>query len=572
MAINFPNSPSNGDIFGNYTYDSSIPGWRKTPENSASLPAGTIVQWPGATAPANWLICDGAAISRTEYASLFAAVGVQYGAGNGTTTFNLPNLKGRVAVGFDALQSEFDVLGEVGGAKTHTLTASEMPSHTHTFSGTTSSNGSHSHTSSSGTGFITDLGAGTVLNTASGGNYGFRNNGSSTASAGDHTHTYSGTTSSSGSGSSHNNLQPYIVLNYIIKTSAGITSGDSELATRVGVVENQNNLTPMSYNYVINGAFDIWQRGTSFTGAVTQYCADRWKIGRTSNVSGYTLSRSTDTPLGFKYSAKLQRNSGDTQINRLDFTTNFETAGIDLAGKTITISFYAKKGENFSGTELAVYTASSSVNPESVTYNSGGAYNSGNANLEGSTNSVAFTSSWARYSVQTTIASTANALQIRFGWNPSGTGGADDSVYITGVQLEEGSYATAFRRNAPSIQAELAACQRYYYRVIGLGTQSSFGSGMVNTTTQGLVYIPFPVTMRTAPSATLDTTGVAANYGIYSAPLNGALNAVPTSNTAYASANGGTVSWTVASGAVAGQSVILTGRVSGAYIGFTAEL
>jgi hypothetical protein len=275
----------------------------------------------------------------------------------------------------------------------------------------------------------------------------------------------------------------------------------------VGVVENQNNLTPMSYNYVINGAFDIWQRGTSFTGAVTQYCADRWKIGRTSNVSGYTLSRSTDTPLGFKYSAKLQRNSGDTQINRLDFTTNFETAGIDLAGKTITISFYAKKGANFSGTELAVYTASSSVNPESVTYNSGGAYNSGNANLEGSTNSVAFTSSWARYSVQTTIASTANALQIRFGWNPSGTGGADDSVYITGVQLEEGSYATPFRRNAPSIQAELAACQRYYWRVTAgvIGAKMGVGYGGNSSTPNYSLQHQMRVTPHTLDSSALNT-------------------------------------------------------------------
>jgi len=252
VAINFPNSPSDGDIFGNYTYDDSIPGWRKTPENAASLPAGTIVQWPGATAPANWLICDGAAISRTEYASLFAAIGVQYGAGNGTTTFNLPNLKGRVAVGFDASQSEFDVLGEVGGAKTHTLTTSEIPSHTHTFSGTTGDGGSHTHTISVTGGAHTHnlpMGASGAPNSvndtplrssggpdgnfrtgfeSSGSNYG-SSTGTHTHSAsastnGNHNHSYSGTTSSSsatinatGGGSAHNNLQPYIVLNYMIK-------------------------------------------------------------------------------------------------------------------------------------------------------------------------------------------------------------------------------------------------------------------------------------------------------------------------------------------------------------------
>jgi microcystin-dependent protein len=247
MAINFPNSPTNGQIFGNYTYDDSIPGWRKTPENSASLPAGTIVQWPGASAPANWLICDGAAVSRTEYASLFAAIGVQYGAGNGTTTFNLPNLKGRVAVGFDSSQSEFDTLGETGGAKTHTLTTSQIPSHTHSFSGTTSTDGSHQHTAARGGTAAqvltqTAAGDGSVANRwhladGSSGGVGILG----TLAAGSHTHTYSGTTGSNGSGEAHNNLQPYLVLNYIIKTSAGITSGDSELATRVGATESVNN-------------------------------------------------------------------------------------------------------------------------------------------------------------------------------------------------------------------------------------------------------------------------------------------------------------------------------------------
>jgi microcystin-dependent protein len=233
MAINFPNSPSDGDIFGNYTYDNNIPGWRKTPENAASLPAGTIVQWPGASAPANWLICDGAAISRTEYASLFAAIGVQYGAGNGTTTFNLPNLKGRVAVGFDASQSEFDTLGEVGGAKTHTLTTAQMPSHTHTQNAHNHTQNPHTHSlrrGNAGTARIEEIGY------SSGGNPQTTNAGVfSTTATNNET---IATNQNTGGGEAHNNLQPYIVLNYIIKTSAGITSGDSELATRVGATES----------------------------------------------------------------------------------------------------------------------------------------------------------------------------------------------------------------------------------------------------------------------------------------------------------------------------------------------
>ncbi len=245
MAINFPASPANGDVYGTHTYDSSVPAWRKTPELASGLPAGTIVQWPRATAPANWLLADGSAVSRTTYASLFAAIGVQYGSGDGTTTFNLPNLKGKVAVGLDSSQTEFDTLGETGGAKTHTLTASEIPSHTHTIS----SDGAHTHTtqiqiwqSSNEAGGFGLNGSSSFLNrpavfsTSASGQWGSN-------SAGSHSH--GGATGSAGSGTAHNNLQPYIVLNYIIKTSAGVTSGDSELATRVGVVETAVRSVPL---------------------------------------------------------------------------------------------------------------------------------------------------------------------------------------------------------------------------------------------------------------------------------------------------------------------------------------
>jgi microcystin-dependent protein len=77
----------------------------------------------GSTAPTGWLLCDGTAVSRTTYSDLFAITSTTYGVGDGSTTFNLPNLKGRVPVGLDTSQTEFDVLGETGGAKTHTLTS-----------------------------------------------------------------------------------------------------------------------------------------------------------------------------------------------------------------------------------------------------------------------------------------------------------------------------------------------------------------------------------------------------------------------------------------------------------------
>jgi microcystin-dependent protein len=151
-----------------------------------TMPAGIYFPFAGASGdiPAGFLLCDGSAVSRTTYADLFAAIGTLWGAGNGTTTFNVPNLKGRVPVGYDASQTEFDAVAENGGAKTHTLVEAEMPTH------------NHNVPADGGT-------------DNSGGPYARYDGGSSGAGV---------TTSSKGSGSAHNNLQPYTVSHFIIKT------------------------------------------------------------------------------------------------------------------------------------------------------------------------------------------------------------------------------------------------------------------------------------------------------------------------------------------------------------------
>lgn len=165
-------------------------------------PTGTMSDFAGSTVPSGALACDGSAVSRTTYSRLFRVIGTTHGAGNGTTTFNLPDSRGRVAVGIKSGETEFDTLGETGGAKTHSLTVGEMPNHDH--GGSTSSNGAHTHlvdTSQAvnGTAIITEQSAG-VDGTAS------------TSSDGAHTHTIT----AQGSGTAHNNLQPYLVVTKII--------------------------------------------------------------------------------------------------------------------------------------------------------------------------------------------------------------------------------------------------------------------------------------------------------------------------------------------------------------------
>ena len=99
----------------------------------ADAPVGVINPFGGASAPEGWLLCQGQAVSRTDYADLFAVIGTAYGSGDGNTTFNVPDMRGKVPVGFNSSETEFDNLGETGGEKTHTLSITEMPSHSHSY-------------------------------------------------------------------------------------------------------------------------------------------------------------------------------------------------------------------------------------------------------------------------------------------------------------------------------------------------------------------------------------------------------------------------------------------------------
>ena len=109
------------DAEGNLYYPNTL--------DDNSLPIGTMLPYTSKVIPNGFLPCDGSAISRTEYKDLFTVIGTSYGAGDGSTTFNLPNKKGRVSVGLDSNQTEFNTIGKKGGEKTHTLTIGEIMQH-----------------------------------------------------------------------------------------------------------------------------------------------------------------------------------------------------------------------------------------------------------------------------------------------------------------------------------------------------------------------------------------------------------------------------------------------------------
>jgi microcystin-dependent protein len=195
------------------------------------VPTGSLIMWPSVTIPTDWKLCNGDAISRTTFATLYSLIGTTFGVGDGTTTFNLPNYKNRMPYGADVV-----AIGATGGSAnaivvshTHTgTTDNQSVNHAHTFSGTTGGQ-SNDHQHNLPTQYSGSLGD--FVNLA-----GY--NGTSTSSVSlssgvtaGHDHTFSGTTAnnnanhnhafttgSAGSSGTNANLPPYLGINFIIKT------------------------------------------------------------------------------------------------------------------------------------------------------------------------------------------------------------------------------------------------------------------------------------------------------------------------------------------------------------------
>jgi microcystin-dependent protein len=192
-----------------------------------TVPAGSIQMWATATAPSGYVLCNGVAISRTTYSTLFSVIGTTFGVGDGSTTFNVPNYTNRMPYG--------TTVGATGGAATTTLIEANLPSHTHTFSANTggmNANVTHSHGITdpthdhqyfydflSSTGTANSVAANSGISPLSAHTTGFSSTGITINSSNiDHGHAVSGTTGGTGSGTAITTISPYLGINFIIKT------------------------------------------------------------------------------------------------------------------------------------------------------------------------------------------------------------------------------------------------------------------------------------------------------------------------------------------------------------------
>lgn len=243
-------------------------------------------------------------------------------------------------------------------------------------------------------------------------------------------------------------------------------------------------------NAIINGSFNIWQRGTSLTGYA--YTADRWLAYNASAVN--TISRQAASLSGFQYCARVQRNSGATSTGSQYLVQAVESVNsYYLQGKPVILSFWARKGAN--------YSSSSSVLSANIETSTGtdqsyiGAWAGSSPSALGT---VTLTTTWQKFTISSGIVPlTANQVAVAFYYTPVGTAGAADYFEITGVQLEQGSVATPFEQRP--IQTELALCQRYYQ----IGRLAASGYGSVATVDSGAYgNFSFPTRMRITPTIT----------------------------------------------------------------------
>jgi len=258
-------------------------------------------------------------------------------------------------------------------------------------------------------------------------------------------------------------------------------------------------------NRLINGAMQIWQRGTSFTGSSSlAYYADRWSAIQFAG-STSTISRVSGAGLsGANFVMQCQRPNAATNTGTINLGQSIESENcLGLAGNTVTLSFWARAGAGFSasGNILTTQITSGTGTDQNVYSTYTGAVTQSQNNT--------LTTSLQRFTQTVTIPSDATEVAIVLFYTPTGTAGAADFYQLGLVQLEVGSVASSFEHRP--VGTELALCQRYYEKSFPIGTAPANGIASTEGTDFSAYYsgggrtrrFDFKVTKRATPTVTV---------------------------------------------------------------------
>ena len=298
---------------------------------------------------------------------------------------------------------------------------------------------------------------------------------------------------------------------------------------------------PVSPNYIINGAFDIWQRGTTFT--ANGYGADRWYLSG----SNFSLTRQSSTPpVGSRFYSRVTATAGTS------FCGNYqaiETQNVaELRGKTITVSAKIRRNSTMT-VGLRLIVEKNSIVDAGVTaggWDSMSTLTVNNADITTGTG----VSDWTNVITTIVVPNDGTANSIRVSIQETAAMNSGSIWELAQVQLEAGSVATPFKRAANTLQGELAACQRYYFQITNANTAGRPVSNIgYYSATAAFGVVPHPVEMRTAPTVSFTNTGAWSVYsnGVGRASTDVALNAASTLfstlNFTTSSATAGNAGW-----------------------------
>jgi hypothetical protein len=315
-------------------------------------------------------------------------------------------------------------------------------------------------------------------------------------------------------------------------------------------------------NFVINGGFDIFQRGTFNSQTASNYALDRWYAGVGGTVT--ITQQTTGAPAGSQYCMRVAYNANSSFANQFQA---LESANASLlAGQTVTATVLVRANASWAATSSQALGFSVQKNSTANTLIGGTWSTISGASIAGSSIATGTTSSsWTKLTVTCVIPNDGTAAGLRLVLGESVVGPSGAYWEMAQCQLEIGSVATPFSRAGGSIGGELALCQRYYWRQTTTDNYIFFpGIGAAKSTTVAEFTVPNPVPMRT-PAASVDSSNVNASDGITLA--SGGTVSLST-NTQIASR----ITITYGSGLTAFRPYFIQGATGTCYLGFSAEL